>query len=468
MKPRIIRPAVAALCALAGALLFAACKENTIIRGNQNIDPNALTPSMVITDIDTRTIHDDSIVTSGMSSPIYHALGRMTPASADPYSGEVYASIFLQFLPPTTGWKIPAGYVLDSFVAVLPYAGFTWGDTNSFVSPYRYNAYAIDPAATFTMDNVHFAFDSLASGNNALPVGAGIIKRYDSLKDSVVVGGKKKAPHLRIRLGETIRPALNEAIADDNSYTSFLSHFKGLRIAPDNAGSVLPYFRLDGTTTVAYSSASLQVYGHETSTNRDTAFTFPFNPTYAGHFNRVRRDTTNMAGNLYGAELAASRTVRSRPRMFLHNEPGGAMDVTIKGIQSIPQGIINRAELIITLDESVPGILQFAPPQRIFPLGIDSATGGQYFILDRYPLNQPEPLIFIDGTLHAEANGTRAYHLNIPREIQRVRAAGGDQLRLKITGLQSFPGAYRLVAWGNDPTSANRIRLNIVYTRQLQ
>src|SRR5690606_39293688 len=75
----------------------------------------------------TKTVRTDSFVTSNSINgvPVYHALGTVN----DPFSGKTNAGFYFQIIPPSLGYGFPQ--TPDSVVLVLPYAGFTWGDTTS-------------------------------------------------------------------------------------------------------------------------------------------------------------------------------------------------------------------------------------------------------------------------------------------------------------------------------------------------
>src|SRR5690606_745119 len=157
----------------------------------------------------------------------------------------------------------------------------------------------------------------------------------------------------------------------------------------------------------------------------------------------------------------------SADTILLQNEPGAAMDIVIPNIQSIPDALINKARLEISLLQDPQSVI-FTPPARIYPIGID-AGGASYNIADRLPLNSAAPLDFIDGRGRPVVSGAGSrmvYTINFPRELQQAILEGKNELRFRINGTQTFPGAYRMIAGGrNFPDPDYRLKLTIVYSK---
>lgn len=444
----------------ATALFFATgCKEDTILRASVTPTGDNINGTEILwSNLDTRTESDDSVITSASSGSIYHTAAWL---NADAYSGEISAGFYTQFVPPLTGWKIPAGYSIDSAVAIFPYSNFTWGDSTS-TQPITYEAYKITDTS-FKAGNTYFSKQEL---NRSATTIASSSYATKNLKDSVLVGGKKVAPHIRFQLDATTKNALIAAIDKDDTYPAFLNGFPGLYITVPKMtgpGNNLPYFRLNGTPTIAYSSASILLYARSSNGGKDTAFIFPFNPTYCGHFNHVERKFT-------GTALAVLNAALNSPQMLMHNEPGAAFSITIPNIQSLPKSIINKAELIIY---EAPGTNSsiFFRPARLYPFVI-SSDGLPVNIADRLPLNSTAGLAFVDGnqridTILVGGNPTSvaAYHINIPRELQQALIMGRDSITLRINGVTTYHGAYRLVAGGKNAMDYAP-KLRIVYTTQ--
>src|SRR5690606_5434082 len=124
--------------------------------------------------------------------------------------------------------------------------------------------------------------------------------------------------------------------------------------------------------------------------------------------------------------------------VIMQNEPGAAIDLRFPDIKNLPQGLINKAELVITqVNLNGDNTSKFFLPERIFPVGIDP-TGLSYTVLDRQPVTEVNPLIFMDGALKSVTLPTgitvNQYKLNLPREVQRAIVNKTEELHLRING----------------------------------
>jgi hypothetical protein len=456
------------------ALALNGCREDAIIK-------SSLTPSVdnihtfgigadfnngtdTVTML-TSTVMQDSLITSkrNLGVAIYHALGYMV----DPFAGKTTAGIYAQFVPTVTGVTLTG--TLDSLVLVLPYSGFTWGDT-TITTTHAIKVFAINES--FHKDTTFYNYSSRAT--DATVVGTATLSTgrtgMGNIQDSVATGANKinRAPHLRVKLTDAaFISKFQAALAYDSSYTAFTAQLPGLCIMADSTAlpaRTLPYFRLNGGGNI-YSSAAILAY----SNGNDTAVQFPYLENYAAHFNRIRR-------NYVGYSIAGLvNTGTSQQYLAMQNAPGATIDLQLPYIQGLPRNvIINKAEIsftAVTAPSPAPSPAEdakFFPPARLYPQGINT-SGGQYTIADRYPVNDAT-LDFIDGTAWSttrNSTAVTAYRLNIPRELQQAIVAGSSGLHLQIGGTINFPAAYRLVVAGpQHPIAAYRPRINIIYSKQ--
>jgi len=388
----------------------------------------------------SRTVFDDSIITSFNIAPVYAGAGTVN----DPYFGRTSAGLYLQVVPPSTSYSFPA--MPDSAVLILPYSGFSWGDTASGNTPQRFTVYRVLENMSLDADYYSFQRLSVDRGNplgTATGVSAAQIQSPDNLQ-------------LRVRLSQNFVQEMYDRVSGFSSYPDFVDFLKGLYIEPDtNSGNAntIYYFRLDGTSN--YNTAGILFYNSDTVRSA-----FSFNTASCAHFNWLTRHYTQHVKNYFQSQASADT-------ILLQNEPGAALDIIIPDIQSIPRGLINKAELVITLISS-PQDAVFTPPARIYPIGID-AGGGAYSIADRLPLTSTTPLDFIDGRSRLVTSGTSVrtqYSINFPRELQQAILQGKTEVHLRINGTQTFPGAYRLIAGGKGNADPGyRLKLNIVYSR---
>ncbi len=448
-------------------LTLGSCKEDTIIKSSLTpavdnihtfgIGPDFNNGSDTITML-TSTVFQDSVITStrGNGFPIYHALGY----TKDPFAGTTAASIYMQFVPTTA--NLTLAQTPDSLVLILPYAGFTWGDT-SVQQTHNIKVYTINEG--FSKDSTFYSYSSKSTDATLAGTATLVTGKYNTggVQDSVAVGKNarfKAAPHLRIRLTDAFRDRFKALLAADSTYPAFVTQFPGLYIMADSGMSAasLPYFRLNGGAEV-YGSASLLAY---TPGNDSTPIQFPYLETYAAHFNRIRRNYT-------GYPIAGLLSGGTQQTVAMQNAPGAAIDLQLPFIQSLPRNvIINKAEIAFVQVPTVYDDAKFFPPARIYAQGINS-TGGQYTIADRYPIND-QSLNFIDGTPSAATKGGTAvtvYRLNIPREVQQAIVAGSSGLHLRIGGTVNFPAAYRVVLGSRGNSNViYRPTINIIYSKQ--
>lgn len=458
------------------ACIIVSCKENTILGSNVVPSGDNILTSKNFGDtvtMFTKTVYDDSLITSYTTSPIYHALGSMT----DPFAGETHANIAFQVIPPTTNFTFSgtlSTVVIDSTVLVLPYSGFAWGDSTNTSETQVFRVFQISEPLSW--DTVYYAGRPVSFDKSNLLGTSNPVNIYH-LRDSVSVAGTNVAPQLRIRLNPSkfqanILSNLNTNTQVFNDYPSFVAYFPGFYIQPDTENAAnhtqLPYFRLDGSNQ--YSQAGIVFYYHsDVDTFQHTAnFNYSNTANQTAHYNYITRVYNNYPIYNYVSPHLFSTAVSDLPFVFLQNQPGLAIDIKLPYVKSLPPYSINKAQLILTQVSTDFNDAKFSPPNRIFPRGID-VNGAYYDILDRYPLTSNEPFTFIDGTLRTFVIGgltVNQYIINFPRELQHAIIQRSDTLHLRIVGTSTFPAAYRLVVGSRLNPNANwKAKLNVIYSK---
>lgn len=448
--------------------LFVSCKENTIIPSNVVPAVDNIRVFADTLDLYTKTVLDDTLITSLYVSgvPVYMGAGTI---SDDPLIGKLQESFYFQVRPPQDNYTFDqAKFQIDSAVIVLPYSGFSYGDTTNSAGMQTFEAYRVtDPIfrkdSAYYSNRADFGTEGTTIGETTVSLRDIVRSRYDSTR----VGSAKRAPHLRIKLHDDMRDKLIErtGTSDYTNTTAFLSFFNGIKIvAKDNTKNMLPYFLLNGPEF--YSTASIVMYYHTrnsggTITDTLTA-SYPFDADKCGFFNKIVRDFSGKPAE------ALYRSAAATDNMFLvTNQPGLAGEIRVVNFEHIPTCIVNKAELILT-QVSAPMNQVFAPPTRIYPKGVNT-DGSTYVIADRFPTSSLNALAFIDGNLRSANLGgviVNQYVLNIPRELERAIADKKKEVRLRLNGTQSFPGAYRLAAGGSNYSLPQyQASLKIVYTK---
>ena len=471
------------------AAIVQGCKENTIL--NSKISPagNQVGVYSVSLPCITHTYYDDSTITStnigGLA--VYQGVGVYN----DPFFGTMTGSTYFQVIPTDFGPAILAAAdsnVIDSAVLILPYSGFTYGDTVNESTTQTYQAfYMLD---TMGLNSIYYNYSTKPIDINHPLSDPTTINVYH-LRDSVGLHPNvlpQNYPGLRIKLK---LPAITKLLLNAQAATTstnpsqdFLNNFNGIcvRVADSrHSATAIPYFQLDGSSI--YSQAGILVYYHVSNVVGDTGLIEPyyFNTGCCAHFNNITKSFNHSPVNALLHSTAANDSI-----IALQNQPGASFDVVVPGIKSLPKGVINKAELRFSvLSYSNPnGALL---PERLYPLGIGNgiyptgiSEGLAYTLSDRYPLTSVTPLIVMDGYLHPVSYTDSITHttttiqtftMDLPREVINSIAAGNDVLHLHINGTEDFYGAFHLVAAGGSYGNSNtndtlyRPKLFVVYSK---
>ncbi len=446
---------------IAFVALFAhtGCKESSII--NTNITPAG--DSLIIegepVEITAKTVYNrfnTSLTFTGVA--VVHGVGVI---SNDPEVGKTEAGIYFQVIPPqSAGYTLPG--VIDSYVLVMPYIGFTYGDTSSSAVSNTYSAYYVTDdmahGAVYYNDD-HKNYEGTALGSATIS--------YDAFNDSMSVEGKKAMPHLRIKLDDAL---ISNKLTSANfaSYLDFFASFKGLYVAASNNGNNnnIPYFRLtdDGAGT-NWSKAGIVVYYHDVdSPTVVKSNLFGFNPDNCAHFNKVIQDA--------GGSKAAN-AVENENYLFFQSRPGLAVEISTKDVKLMENRIVNKAEIVITEVASDESDKYFAP-LSLYPYLPSKTAAGMDTLL---PVKdntftstggtQANGINFINGNAKKVTIGGQEYNqytINVPREFQNALIEKREMV-LRITGASNgYIGAYRLKAGKNASNPAFNIRMNVVYS----
>lgn len=291
------------------------------------------------------TVLLDSIQTSGTTALL---LGRYT----DPALGVVEARSFLQ-LAPDTGDTLKADpkAVYDSLVLVLPYNGFSYGDTTRYqnVSVHR---------LTDTLNNSKVYLNTSNAPFEAAALGRARYK--PNLNPNI-------APSLRVKLSDAFGRELFALAGKSEStdQTAFRNYLKGLALVPGagDEGSVLGLSTANAVMYVYYHADTLQkFYGIYTTPQRRAGTAAP---TPTARFTRIAHQRTGALATLAqpGQVLPASRT---NDEVYLQQAGGLGVKLdfpTLRNLRNLPQGrvAINQAELILEPKLPVPTNVNLPP-----------------------------------------------------------------------------------------------------------
>lgn len=464
------------------------CHENVLINSKISPSNNAIGVYSVSLPCMTYTYYSDSAVTSTNIGgvPIYQGVGSFI----DPFFGSMVGATYFQIVPQYPSTDTFTGYTMDSAFLIMPYSGFTWGDTTAttginYTQTYQV-FYMLD---TMTLGNTYYS-NSTEPIDLANPLSAPTAVNIYHLRDSAEIYPNVldvNHPGLRIPLNlPVIKNRIYNAIQNisstsTNPFQDFMNAFNGicLRVADTRKSSgAIPYFQLDGLTD--FSQAGVAMYYHPTGTTvtADSYSIFNFNTSYCAHFNSINRSYRQYPVNqLIQAGKANTQIVA------LQNQPGASIDVVIPRITTLPAGVINKAELQLTLlpqynVTSTSVTDTFFAPERLYPTGIANAlyppgagAGVAYNIADRYPLYSTSPLAVLDGFLHTgfgKGGNLQTFTIDIPREVMYSLSQKNDTIHLQVNGSQDFYGAFHMVAgggnYGNTGTSDTLYRAKLVVT----
>ena len=475
MNYRFINLRVVLLFIVIAALAQAGCRENTLI--NSKVAPSGNAAGVWDTTFAciTHTYYDDTVVTStnigGLS--IYQGVG----AISDPFFGTMTGATYFQVIPFNYSSSLYDNTSVDSVVLLLPFSGFTYGDTTTRNLTQKYHVFYM--ASGLTYDSAYFSYNTKPV-DEVTPLSDPTAVSLYHLADTFSVAGVYYTKGLRIRLNTTafmnrIAPAQAILSSSTTPQADFVKLFNGLcvRVAdPTQTNTAIPYVRLDGSNL--YDRAGVNVYYHHTNVAPvDTVVeNYYFDPAYCAHFNSISNSFASApVNNLYHSTQANDSIVA------LQNQPGASIDVVIPGLNKMPKGVINKAELQFTLlPNYLYSNLLLQGPEKIYPLGIGNGkypigvtNGVAYSVLDRYPLTSLTPLGVLDGFVHTFVrNGTTVatYTIDIPREVMASVAAKNDTIHLHINGTQDYYGAFHMVAGGGSyPDTLYRPKLFVVYSK---
>ena len=449
------------------------CKENITL--NSKLSPSSDTVAVYQTYLPciTHTYFDDSIntATAYPGIPYYQAVGNLS----DPFFGDLTCATFFQIIPAQNGFTFAAADTIDSAVLILPYSGFTYGDTVTQTTTQTIQVFYMTDSMGSVSTASYYPFNT-KSINLTSPLSAPTTFSVYHLIDSFLATWVDHSS-VRVKLNlptfmNLLNYALNQSSATGNpTEATFINYFNGLCIRPADtrvASDYLPYFQLDGIDQ--YSEAGVLVFYH--ANVGDTTYQqFYFNTAYCTHFNAI----TNSYGRAPVNQLYHS-TSKNDEIVALQNQPGACIDLYITGISKLPAGIINKAEVQLTLLPAYNNTTFFMP-EKIYATGVATATypsglgltqGEVYNLADRYPLLSTSPYTVLDGYPHTGigTTGQSVFTLDIPRELMQAIAMKSDTIHLQINGTSDYYGAFHMVAGGGSyPDSNYRAKFKVVYSQ---
>ncbi|MEJ6981000.1 DUF4270 domain-containing protein [Pedobacter sp. P351] len=322
------------------------------------------------------TVKEDSVSTSNISQ---NPFGFLT----DPIFGTTEANLALGLNLPSDNYSFGSNPTLDSAVLVLKYGDEFYGD--SLTSNYIINVHQLKP--TFNTSINYFNTNKWGDYTSDPVRGSSpIVKRFawnDSTTiNTIVKGGPDKsavvAPQIRIKLDAAFITTnfLNAGSARLKNNTTFSSFIKGLYVrinknqSTGNGGII--FFNLQSTIS------ALEIYyktpnGAAIDSNVAIFKAVGASEIKHNHGTAIQAQLNNPSQNsatVYVQPLAGLRTKLNFP--------------DLKGLKNEGNISVNKAELVISVDEGSVNFFKPAPRLTLYQLDIagqrkavpDNAIGG--------------------------------------------------------------------------------------------
>lgn len=426
--------AFGAFCLLA----IAACKEPEGIGLEVLPDGEQMPIAWIDTfTIEARTVTYDSVPTTGLSSGTY-----LVGDFGDPIFGRVQSALYTQIDLGGTDIVFD-GAVIDSVVLNLTYAG-SYGNTDKLTGTMTFGVYEIE--SDLDVDSVYYS-NATPPNLSATPLAEHQFRPdlYASIPNPDPLDTNALPPSLRIPLD----PDFGQRILSSSNLASqdvFATEFKGLGILPIDAsmpvnhGSILYFNMFD-------SRSRIEVYFHNATEDslsynleldaQAIAELSTFHHEFSADIQTALDDSTIVGANtLYVQSMAGTRMKLELPHL--------------KELNNLGIVAINKAELVVPLDESV--IVEHSVPTGLSVTGVQE-DGGQSFLIDFF-----EGGDYYGGS-HDVENGE--YVFNIARHLQSIlNAPEEEHYGLYIVNTGTSVNARRGVFNGpQHPTKPMKLRM---------
>ena len=415
---------ISTFCFCALLLTFSCTDPNLIgLEVQPPSDGITVTLSSVKNNLKLSTISEDSLRSDETSALL---LGTIT---SDYIFGESWADFATQFQLPFNNVDVGSSDTLtvDSVVLALSYAG-SYGNTDAL------NIKVYQLTKSIFKDSIYYSKQELNYDVNNLNTATYTILNTE---DSVIVRGEMKAPHLRLKLdnslGEIILDASGTADLEDNA--QFVAFFKGLYLEAIEAtfsGGAIIYFSPSAANTkltIYYQSTNVDSLSLDFSLLADAARVNLFNEKDIAQLVQQADTSTNT----YVQSMAGYKTV-----------------VEIENLDSLKTIFKNKAINKVNLNFELDGTdtSNYAPHHRMYLVRVDN-EGKDYFLTD----------YIVEGEEHFGGkleNGK--YSFNITRYFHQLLNNKDYTNKLYLVSAGGAVNANRTIL------PKNKVSFNIIYT----
>jgi hypothetical protein len=388
------------------ALLYSCTKIITTDIGSDLLPPvDAITTKDTVIEIATKNTGYDTIAV-GISDD--HVLGYIN----DPLFGKTTASVNFQVAPAT----VPLSFgisrdsiIMDSVVLCLKYTS-TWGDTLPHL---KLHVYSMDPEVVFDNDVVYNNTKTFAKGpeltENNIAKDVDITKLND-IDTTKGVYTEVATNQIRIRLNKSLGETIL-GLDSSTFYTSDSSFYNGLRgliIEPETTGHALISINLTDTTT------RLALYYHRENGGDTLTRRFIPNVLTSASSNRIER---NREGTQIPSYVNSADS--NQDLVFMQTSPGTRALINISKLQTMPNVIVHRAEILMY---QVPDASdEYLRPPNLFLSAYNSDSARTFAI--------PNDIIFTGNTINnlaqfgvapKQKDGAYYYSFDISRYVQGI------------------------------------------------
>lgn len=477
----MLRKSIKSLKALAictGFFSLAACKEYSVTTGEMvpevdNINTFGLTKSNF--DITFENKLSDSVITSSFT---YNSSSSSSGLNAiivgtynDPFFGKTTGNAHFQLTPYSSNFRFPEGATIDSAVLVLPfkagtYTGLQYGDTNSVLT---WNIYKT--GEKLSKSSTYYSSTSSPLGT-LIGTASFNFQQYRE-SNMQVIGATNDTTYgqLRIKLRQDFAEEMFHADTAVYANTiAFQDFFNGISIVPDlsqSQNSLLYLLLPSPASSDSKNLGAARVEFHYHNSDTTTFQSLVVRPSVCAYYSNIINDRLGFpAANMFN---------RKSDSILIQSQPGFVTDVIIKNLNSIPQSVINKAEITFTVQKagSAPNFIDYLTSLDLVVPVIVTDNGKEEPLFERldnnntnytsgiYMVNPYGSGITIDGINYVQ------FKINIPRTIQQYVLEGRDELKLRLKGPNSFPGMFRTLAKGIHSTeNQTDFKFDIIYTKK--
>ncbi len=380
------------------------------------------------------TLNEDSIRTDKTS---LNLLGNYN----DPIFGRSSASIYTQVRISSNNVDFGPSPVVDSLVLTLAYNGY-YGKLR------KLNIKVFEILEDFYKDTAYYSNKVLNTDNTPLAN----LSVVPEPADSLTINGEKLAPHLRIKLSNTLaQKFLNESttanLSDNYHFTQF---FKGIYITSSfvNTEGAILYFDL-------LSALSQMTLYYKNDNNDSLKFDFVIND-YCARFNSFNHFNYNDAVPALKQQIGGD-TILGDSLLYLQAMSGLKVKIILpdyKNFFADGKTVLNKAELIIPVEDD-PTVTNYSLPPKLALVRI-TEEGEIAYIIDQY-----------EGESHFRGiydEDKKQYTFTITRHLQNVLL---DKIKdngfyLMVSG--AGVNAGRACLKGTQRNDA-KLKLKLTYTK---